>query len=56
LVHSDIVLTNMQRIYAPEIADQAIGYLLAFTRSLTHSIRAQPAQDWSARRPGAVLS
>jgi phosphoglycerate dehydrogenase-like enzyme len=55
LVERDIVLTNMQRVYAPEIADQAIGYLLAFTRSLTHFIRAQPAQEWTSRRPGVVL-
>jgi hypothetical protein len=27
LVEGDIVLTNMQRAYAPEIADQSIGYL-----------------------------
>lgn len=38
LVERDIVLTNMQRIYAPEIADQTMGYLLAFTRKLGHSI------------------
>jgi phosphoglycerate dehydrogenase-like enzyme len=55
LVESDIVLTNMQRVYAPEIADQAIGYLLAFTRSLTHFVRSQSAQEWSSRRPGVVL-
>ncbi len=40
LVERDIILTNMQRAYGPEIADQAIGYLLAFTRSLVHFIRA----------------
>src|SRR5262249_19807357 len=34
LVEGAVVLTNMQRAYAPEIADQAIGYLLAFTRGL----------------------
>jgi phosphoglycerate dehydrogenase-like enzyme len=55
LVNSDIVLTNMQRAYAPEIADQAIGYLLAFTRSLTHFIRAQSSQAWRSREPGVVL-
>ena len=55
LVEGDIVLTNMQRVYAPEIADQAIGYLLAFTRSLTHFIRAQPGQEWRSREPGLVL-
>jgi phosphoglycerate dehydrogenase-like enzyme len=55
LVDSDIVLTNMQRAYAPEIADQAIGYLLAFTRSLTHFLRVQPSQQWRSREPGVVL-
>ena len=39
LLERDIVLTNMQRTFAPEIADQAIAYLLAFTRVLTHFIR-----------------
>jgi phosphoglycerate dehydrogenase-like enzyme len=43
LVHSDIVLTNMQRVYAPEIADQAMAYLLAFTRGLGQYLRPQPA-------------
>jgi phosphoglycerate dehydrogenase-like enzyme len=42
----DIVLTNMQRILAPEIADQAIAYLLAFTRGLTHFIRKPPEGAW----------
>jgi phosphoglycerate dehydrogenase-like enzyme len=55
LVRGDLILTNMQRAYAPEIAEQAIGYLLAFTRSPIHFIRAQPAQEWSSRRPGVVL-
>jgi phosphoglycerate dehydrogenase-like enzyme len=45
----------MRRAYAPEIADQAIGNLLAFTRSLTHFIRAQPGQEWRSRAPGVVL-
>src|SRR5262249_1752577 len=55
LVDGDIVLTNMQRAYAPEIADQTIAYLLAFTRSLTHFIRVQPSQTWRSREPGVVL-
>jgi phosphoglycerate dehydrogenase-like enzyme len=55
LVEGDIVLTNMQRIYAPEIADQALGYLLSFTRSLAHFIREQPSQQWRSREPGVVL-
>jgi phosphoglycerate dehydrogenase-like enzyme len=55
LVQSDIILTNMQRAYAPEIADQAMGYLLAFTRSLAHFVRAQPSQDWRSSGRGVVL-
>src|SRR3954454_6881581 len=53
LVERDIVLTNMQRILAPEIADQAIAYLLAFTRDLIHFIRKPPEGTW--RRPPEVL-
>ena len=55
LVDGPIVLTNMQRAYGPEIADQAIAYLLAFTRSLTHFIRAQPSQVWGSRATETVL-
>jgi phosphoglycerate dehydrogenase-like enzyme len=55
LVESDIVLTNMQRAYGPEIADQALAYLLAFTRSFTHFVRSQPSQEWNTRAPGIVL-
>jgi phosphoglycerate dehydrogenase-like enzyme len=49
----DIVLTNMQRTLAPEIADQAIAYLLAFTRGLTHFIRKPPEGAW--RRPPEIV-
>jgi phosphoglycerate dehydrogenase-like enzyme len=55
LLRRDIVLTNMQRAYAPEIADQAIAYLLAFTRGLTHFTRVQSSQEWRPRAPGLVL-
>jgi phosphoglycerate dehydrogenase-like enzyme len=55
LVQSDIILCNMQRVYAPEIADQAIGYLLAFTRSLAHFVSTQPSQEWRSSGPGVVL-
>ena len=48
-------MTNMQRAYGPEIADQALGYLLAFTRSLAHFVRAQPSQDWRSSGRGVVL-
>src|SRR5262245_14158152 len=53
LVERDIVLTNMQRVLAPEIADQAIAYLLAFTRGLTHFIRKPPEGAW--RNPPQVV-
>lgn len=46
LLERDIILTNMQRIFAPEIADQAMAYLLAFTRGLTHFIRKPPEGEW----------
>src|SRR5262249_39086090 len=55
LVESEIVLTNMQRAYGPEIADQALAYLLAFTRSLAHFVRSQGSQEWSFRQPAVVL-
>jgi phosphoglycerate dehydrogenase-like enzyme len=55
LIERDIVLTNMQRAYGPEIADQAIAYLLAFTRSLAHFIRVQPRQEWRSSGPEVVL-
>jgi phosphoglycerate dehydrogenase-like enzyme len=55
LVRSDIILTNMQRAYAPEIADQAMGYLLSFTRSLAHFVRTSPSQEWRSSGPGVVL-
>jgi phosphoglycerate dehydrogenase-like enzyme len=55
LVQSPIVLTNMQRVLGPPIADQALGYLLSFTRSLAHFVRTQPSQEWRSRQPGLVL-
>ncbi|MGC3970260.1 MAG: D-2-hydroxyacid dehydrogenase [Pirellulales bacterium] len=55
LVESSIVLTNMQRAYAPEIADQALGYLLCFTRGLAHFVRIQPKQEWPKTQTDVVL-
>jgi phosphoglycerate dehydrogenase-like enzyme len=55
LVESNIILTNMQRVFGPPIADQALGYLLAFTRSLAHFVQVQPNQEWRSRQPGVVL-
>jgi phosphoglycerate dehydrogenase-like enzyme len=54
LVNSEIVLTNMQRVLGPEIADQAMGYLLSFTRSLTYYVKSQPKEEWN-RGAGVVL-
>lgn len=55
LVESNILITNMQRAYAPQIADQAMGYLLAFTRHLDHFIRIQSKQEWPKGQQGFVL-
>jgi phosphoglycerate dehydrogenase-like enzyme len=55
LVEGATILTNMQRIYGPEIADQAIGYLLAFTRDLGHFIRAQSSHRRTSARQGFVF-
>jgi phosphoglycerate dehydrogenase-like enzyme len=55
LLESDIILTNMQRAYGPEIADQALGYLLCFTRSLAHFVQTRSSQEWQPRAPGIVL-
>ena len=55
LTEGDIVLTNMQRAYAPEIADQALGYLLAFSRDLGYFIHSQADRRWPSRRKEVVL-
>jgi len=55
LLESHIILTNMQRAYGPEIADQALGYLLCFTRSLAHFVQTRSSQEWQPRGPGIVL-
>jgi phosphoglycerate dehydrogenase-like enzyme len=55
LVEGAIILTNMQRMYGPEIADQALAYLLAFTRDLGHFIRAQSKHRRTPARQGFIL-
>jgi D-2-hydroxyacid dehydrogenase (NADP+) len=55
LAEGPIILTNMQRVLGPPIADQAIGYLLGFTRNLVHFLRTQPSQEWLQRPPGVVF-
>jgi phosphoglycerate dehydrogenase-like enzyme len=54
LMERPIILTNMQRAYGPEIADQAIGYLLCFSRGLGHFITAKAREEWQ-RPPELVL-
>jgi lactate dehydrogenase-like 2-hydroxyacid dehydrogenase len=47
LIEHPCVLTNMQRIYAPVIAESAIGLLLSLTRGLTQlSIPAFREHKW----------
>lgn len=41
LIDSDIVLTNLQKIASPGIADHAMGMLLALTRQLVYHISAR---------------
>ncbi len=40
LIGSQVVLTNTQRIYGPEVADQAFALLLALTRGLRDAVPA----------------
>jgi phosphoglycerate dehydrogenase-like enzyme len=55
LVEGPIILTNMQRIYGPEIADQALGYLLSFTRRLGPFILRRSSEEWGRPGPEAVF-
>jgi hypothetical protein len=55
LIDIQIIPTSIQRAYALEIADRAMSYRLAFTRSLWRLIRVQPAREWRSRRPGVLL-
>ena len=46
LVNSSIVLTNMARIYAPGIAETAMGMLLALTRRIDDYVRRTDQHKW----------
>ena len=51
LVKSDVVLTNTQKVYAPEIGDHALAMLLAFTRGLRWQIPHQTSEStWGLPR------
>ncbi|HEU4752899.1 MAG TPA: D-2-hydroxyacid dehydrogenase [Armatimonadota bacterium] len=54
LVNSDIVLTNMQKMFGPQISDHAMGFLLSFTRSLPYFLQLQAREEWG-RPPQAPL-
>jgi cyclase len=42
VVHSNIVLTNLQRVYGPEVAEQAFALLLSLTRGTVRKSRFAP--------------
>jgi phosphoglycerate dehydrogenase-like enzyme len=46
LIGSQVVLTNTQRIYGPEVADQAFALLLALTRHLRKTVPGQIETNW----------
>ena len=47
LVSSPIVLTNMQRIYAPGIAETAMALLLALSRRIDDYVRQKDQHHWN---------
>ena len=53
LVDSQIVLTNLQRIHGPNVADQAMALLLALTRSVRDNARAGAAAASAAKAAAA---
>jgi phosphoglycerate dehydrogenase-like enzyme len=56
LMEHQCALTNMQRVFAPVIAETAIGLLLSLTRGLTQdSIPAFKERKWKRGEPGAPL-
>ncbi len=46
---SPVILTNAKIVQGPEIADHAMGFLLALTRELNRAIPAKTREDWVAR-------
>jgi phosphoglycerate dehydrogenase-like enzyme len=43
---SSIVLTNLQRLHGPNVADQAMALLLCLTRGLRESVPSYPIRVW----------
>jgi phosphoglycerate dehydrogenase-like enzyme len=52
----NVLVTNMQRIGGPIIAEHVIGMTLAFTRGLDIYIPAQASQRWSRSTPAGRMS
>jgi len=48
----NLLLTNMQRVQSPVIAEHAIAMILALARGLDLGVAQQPAREW---RPDAIL-
>jgi len=51
-----IVLTNMQGVHGPAIADHAFGMLLALTRDLSFYAREQEAARWTPGGTGRAIA
>src|SRR3954469_22261632 len=47
----DILVTNMQRIGGPIIAEHVMGMVLAFTRGIDIYVAAQPRAEWRRSTP-----
>ena len=47
----DILVTNMQRIGGPIIAEHVMGMVLAFTRGIDMYVSAQPRAEWRRSTP-----
>jgi phosphoglycerate dehydrogenase-like enzyme/glyoxylase-like metal-dependent hydrolase (beta-lactamase superfamily II) len=48
---NSVVLTNTQRTYSPQVADQALALLLALTRGIRHTIPSQLEGVWRKPSP-----
>ena len=52
----DILVTNMQRIGGPIIAEHVMGMVLAFTRGIDIYVSAQPRAEWRRTTPPGRMS
>lgn len=49
LKDNNIILTNCKILQAPEIADHAMGFLLALTRELNRAVAERTVEEWPTR-------